>query len=205
MKLFRKRKNKFTICLRDIICIIFTSICAFFSSTSFLDFILKSVIGSIIFLFVIDFFYSEKSDTKGESLSTQKPNVPAETESEKIIKKYKFNVVGVTHKCKLDKSTKRQEILETCLAGEKLRVEKFLYQGKPAYLLVVDGWCKYDIGCVPAYIAEEIGDNYAFHKRVAYIEEIGDFENDKNKTIIYAKVSLHILDSSSPQYDECIV
>lgn len=209
--------------IKNIIYITLVVICAFFASTSFIDFLLKAVFGSIVFLFILSFLFSTKIDKTKiskdfknnlDNLDSKASNKKSKNKSDKkddefskenIVKKYKFNVAGVTYKCKLDDKEKRQEILDTCTKGERLSVEKYLYKGKPAYLLVTEGWYKYDIGVVPAHIAEEISDNYAFKKRVAYIENIDTFVNEHDKTIIYAKVILYILDESSPENDECII
>lgn len=187
---------------------------AYFNSSSIDDFIFNSLSWSfigIIMIFIYLLIDKEEKNKKSADYKTSKNNLNQKNISkpiefdERIIKKYKFNVAGVTFKCKLDKNEKRQEILKTCTEGEKLAVEKFLYKGGPAYLLVIDGWYKYDIGTVPADIAEEIADNYAFKKRVAFIDKISDFQNESNKTIIYAKVILYILDESNSNNDNCII
>lgn len=198
--------------LKDVLCIILSLVSAFFASTSFFDFLLKAVICYVVIDFVISFLYSSdpkdiksKQDNNSSKITKSKSaNIPTKFD-EKIIKKYKFNVKGVTFECKLDKNKRRQEILTTCKIGEELTVGKYLYKGEPAYLLVTNGSYKYDIGAVPADVAEEIGDKYAFKKRVAYIENIDTFVNEHDKTIIYAKVILYILDKSSSENDECII
>lgn len=187
---------------------------AYFNSSSIDDFIFNSLSWSfigIIMVFIYLLIDKEEKNKKSADYKTSKNNLNQKNISkpiefdERIIKKHKFNVKGVTFECKLDKNKRRQEILTTCKIGEELTVGKYLYKGEPAYLLVTNGSYKYDIGAVPADVAEEIGDNYAFKKRVAYIENIDTFVNEHDKTIIYAKVILYILDKSSPENDECII
>lgn len=97
-----------------------------------------------------------------------------------------FNVAGVTFPCKLDKSTSRQEILECCREHDTYYLQEYLYESKPAFLIVCQK-NSLDIGCVPADLVDRFL-KYKDRDHELKCLKIDFFENEHRKTIFYAKM-----------------
>lgn len=102
----------------------------------------------------------------------------------------KFNVAGVTYKCKLDKDCTRQGVLDSCWTSDKLHLQEFTYKGKPAFLIVRDKNNK-DIGCVPQNLVDTIV-KYRDRECEVVFDKIDCFTNDRGKDIIYATVQFKV-------------
>ena len=100
-------------------------------------------------------------------------------------------VAGVTFKCKLDSSEKRQDVLEYMKEHDLIEVQPYKYQGETAYLLV-DPEQGLDIGNIPSDIASEIREIES-PEFEAYLAEKDLFEDENENELWYAKARIFVL------------
>lgn len=149
-----------------------------------------SIIGTSVFFNLIILNRNKKNQcppVEQTNSDTSKP-VDNKTKSTPKISYHKmFNVAGVTYNCKLDKNMKRQKLLEYCKKKDKIHLKQYEYNGKPAFLIVLDK-NNLDIGSVPANMVPTILKYKDRNTSIEFVEVSYFKPEDSRKEINYAKV-----------------
>ena len=110
----------------------------------------------------------------------------------KYSKTMTVKVAGVTHKCRNDETTNRQEVLERMDAGDVVLIQPYKFSGRTAYL-VVDPLSGDDLGNLP----EDVAEAYPDAKIEGCIAEVGSFTlEDKDEDIYFARVKIYIMEEA---------
>lgn len=143
--------------------------------------------------------HSQREKERISALKIKKSIKPKGIPSGKFLKQMTISPVGITFDCKKEDGTSRQDILSQVKEGDVVKLEKYKYKRKDAYMLI-DQRTGLDFGVIYSELAEDISKNYSNNKIEGYISKRGNFYSDNEKyedefgLIETCRVKLYILE-----------
>lgn len=141
--------------------------------------------------------YSNGIAINSKSIEKDEPNPKSQIRpngmpSGKIAKQLTISPVGITFDC-IKGNFNRQDIISALKEGDVIKIEKYKYKNKDAYMLVGGKYDK-DFGVLGADIASEISKNFQDNKIEGYIKKRDFFYSEKEDDYIETcKVKIYIL------------